>query len=141
MSEFLGVLESLETMILDAKRLPFTNKVVMSDQELLHFVDKLRILCKTEQVSKTVSDAELDTTVVAKEQEGLSQIDGLIQAKEEAKKISEGANDYADNVLAHLQLLVTKLHKNLIRLEKNIDDGRLALEDTKKKQMTEEVSS
>ena len=138
MSEFLGVLDSLETMILDAKRLPFTNKVVMSDQELLHFVDKLRILSKTEQVSKISAETECDATVVAKETEPLSQIDGLIQAKEEAKKITSGANEYADNVLAHLQLLVTKLHKNLIRLEKNIDDGRITLEESKKKQVIEE---
>ena len=140
MSELLGVLESLETMILDAKRLPFTNKVVIPDQDLLHFVDKLRILAKTEQHSVTVTEeASSDSETSLKETEGLSQLEDLIKAKEEAKKITTGANEYADNVLAHLQLLVTKMHKNLIRLEKNIDDGRLALDESKETHKKEEI--
>ena len=94
MSELLGVLESLETMILDAKRLPFTNKVVIPDQDLLHFVDKLRILAKTEQLAMTVNDDDSSQST-SKEMDGLSQLDDLIQAKEEAKKITSGANEYA----------------------------------------------
>ncbi len=60
-----------------------------------------------------------------------------IQAIQKANKIKDGANDYADYVLANLQLTLTKMQKNLIHLEKNIDSGRQILS-TQKQQMTKE---
>ena len=41
------------------------------------------------------------------------------QAENHADEITSGANTYADDILANLQLLVTKMQKNLINLDKN----------------------
>ena len=53
--------------------------------------------------------------------------DIIIKAKEEPQLIKKSMDEYSDNVLARLQLLITKLQKNLIRLEKNIDDSRMMI--------------
>ena len=50
--------------------------------------------------------------------------------KKDVDEMKQGADEYANDVLTQLQLLVTKLQKNLMRLEKNINAGRDMLSTT-----------
>ena len=50
-------------------------------------------------------------------------------SKEEAEAVVANADQYADALLAKLQLTVTKMQQNLIRLERNLQDGRQLVSD------------
>jgi hypothetical protein len=42
--EILGLLDTLESMILDSSKIPFTKKVVVDEESLLGIVDKMRLV-------------------------------------------------------------------------------------------------
>ena len=50
--------------------------------------------------------------------------------------MKQDANEYADGILSRLQLLVTKLQKNVIKIESNITEGRKLIE---QKQLSQHV--
>ena len=43
MNEALGVLEILESRIMESKRLPFSTKVIIEEKQVLELLDKLRL--------------------------------------------------------------------------------------------------
>ena len=144
MSELLGLIDALESHILESFKIPMTDKVVLTEAQLLQFIDKIRISAKNGDTARLAVDVQLSSEEQAKERikaefEGhvKNKFDSEIQAMQKANKIKDGANDYADYVLANLQLTLTKMQKNLIHLEKNIDSGRQILS-TQKQQMTQE---
>ena len=144
MSELLGLIDALEAHILESSKIPMTDKVVLTESQLLQFIDKIRISAKNGDTARLAVDVQLSSEEQAKECikaafEGQvkNKFDSEIQAMQKANKIKDGANDYADYVLANLQLTLTKMQKNLIHLEKNIDSGRQILS-TQKQQMTKE---
>lgn len=144
MSELLGLIDALEAHILESSKIPMTDKVVLNEAQLLQCIDKIRISAKNGDTARLAVDVQLSSEEQAKERikaafEGhvKNKFDSEIQAMQKANKIKDGANDYADYVLANLQLTLTKMQKNLIHLEKNIDSGRQILS-TQKQQMTKE---
>jgi hypothetical protein len=144
MSELLGLIDALEAHILESSKIPMTDKVVLTEAQLLQFIDKIRISAKNGDTARLAVDVQLSSEEQSKERikaafEGhvKNKFDSEIQAMQKANKIKDGANDYADYVLANLQLTLTKMQKNLIHLEKNIDSGRQILS-TQKQQMTKE---
>jgi hypothetical protein len=126
MSEILGIVDAIEAAIMEGKRLPFTDKVVLHEGQLLILIDKLRIVAKndTNTVRKAVEVGGLPEEDTTKISHGLSHSPDLSKAHADALRIREDAAIYADNVLAHLQLLVTKMQKNIIKLEQNLESGR-----------------
>ncbi|MDA1354584.1 MAG: hypothetical protein O3A01_09025 [bacterium] len=151
MHELLGVIDALEAAISDSKRIPLTGKIAVDEGHILAYVDKLRFLAKNmeksaarDAVDQTKRDDGQPTinaqdTQIKTHESPESFIENLIvEAKQNAFSIKSGANEYADNVLAKLQLLVTKMQKNLIRLERNIDEGRSMIEEKQKHYLTEE---
>jgi len=134
MSEILGILETLEVMVSDAKKVPFSKKVMVDQTMVLDLVDKLKFVVKRQEVElmahqnpQAVSGmSQQDTYNPAKD----SAVQMVLDAKKEATDIRQEASRYADNVLARLQLLVTKMQKNMVRLEENIKHGRLSMDDT-----------
>ena len=144
MSELLGLIDALEAYILESSKIPMTDKVVLNEAQLLQCIDKIRISAKNSDTARLAVDVQLSSEEQAKERikaafEGhvKNKFDSEIQAMQKANKIKDGANDYADYVLANLQLTLTKMQKNLIHLEKNIDSGRQILS-MQKQQMTKE---
>ena len=144
MSELLGLIDALEAHILESSKIPMTDKVVLTEAQLLQFIDKIRISAKNGDTARLAVDVQLSSEEQSKERikaafEGhvKNKFDSEIQSMQKANKIKDGANDYADYVLANLQLTLTKMQKNLIHLEKNIDSGRQILS-TQKQQMTKE---
>lgn len=136
MNELFGLLDSLEATILEAKKIPLTDKVVIEESCLLSLVDKIRLALKSEGrvVHESLKHQNIEPVpspenpvkkTEATNVSADSEIKELInQAKTDADSIKSGANQYAENVLANLQLLITKMHKNLLTMEKTIENGR-----------------
>jgi hypothetical protein len=143
MSEVLGLIDSLEASILEGKRIPMTNKIIIEEDRILHILDKVRLVIKSDaDIVKTAVDRTtrnngvmpLQRTIIESQQQGVPVSENSLSlASEEADKIRYGANSYADNVLANLQLIVAKMQTNLVKLEQNIESGRDVLD--KKKDM------
>lgn len=134
MSEILGILETLEVMVSDAKKVPFSKKVMVDQAMILDLVDKMKFVAKRQEVELLAHQdpqavgnlSQHETFNPAKD----SAVQMVVDAKKEANEIRQEASRYADNVLSRLQLLVTKMQKNMVRLEENIKHGRLSMDDT-----------
>lgn len=151
MHELLGVIDALEAAITDSKRIPLTGKMAVDEGNILGYVDKLRFLVKNLEKSaardavdqgkreggQPIMNAQ-DAQFKTHESPEAFMENLIVEAKQNAFSIKSGANEYADNVLAKLQLLVTKMQKNLIRLERNIDEGRSMIEEKQKHYLSEE---
>ncbi len=127
MNELLGIIDAIEARLMEGKKLPFTDKVVVHEGQILMLLDKLRIVAgnDSDAVRKAVEIGNEPVTneAVSEEKIDIQEAD-LTKAHDEALRIKEDAAVYADNVLAHLQLLVTKMQKNIIKLEQNLESGR-----------------
>jgi len=125
MNEILGILDAIEATIMEGKKLPFTDKVIIHEGQLLMLLDKLRIVAgNSDTVRQAVEIGNMPEKEVVVQQSSIPQAADLSKANAEALRIREDAAVYADNVLAHLQLLVTKMQKNIIKLEQNLESGR-----------------
>ncbi|RAP32105.1 hypothetical protein DID76_01335 [Candidatus Marinamargulisbacteria bacterium SCGC AG-414-C22] len=139
MNEILGMLDALESHILEAKKIPLSDKIIIEEKILIDIIDKVRITISSngDNVRKAVNigDEENIQTKPSQE-EKVTLIPDAEQASHDANKVKKGANDYADYILTSLQLTVTKMQNNLIKLEKNIESGREIIQ---KKQDNKEV--
>ena len=118
-AKFLGMVESLEAMLIDGKKMPLTDLVMVDEKKALLMIERLKAELKSwspEDAPQAASPPE----PVAEAQTDID-IDALIK---QADKIKLDANQYADNVLAKLVLLVTKLQKNLVGMERTLENGR-----------------
>ncbi|RAP27360.1 hypothetical protein DID74_00685 [Candidatus Marinamargulisbacteria bacterium SCGC AG-333-B06] len=128
MSKLLGLLDVLESKILDGKKVPLTEKVMVDEQDVISIIDKIRSVLQSDDVIqnniqvKAVNEELSKTNRASIEAEKNSDI-------EKAKKIKEGAQEYAQYILSNLQLIVTKMQNNLVKLEKNIEGGRKIIEE------------
>jgi len=116
MNEALGVVDAFEAKILDAKRIPFSGRIVLDEKQCLQLIDKLRYLLQNaeDSVARQVIDSTRDdSTDSLSAEDELDEAQRLMrEAESKSHDVKRGANDYADNVLARLQLLVTQLQKN-----------------------------
>lgn len=78
---FEGILDELESLMIDASRVPFTNKRVLEEDDVIRLLDDLR-----EKLPNEIVEA---THIVAERQRILE------HAQEEAQKIIEQAKSYA----------------------------------------------
>jgi len=128
MNEALGLVDAFEAKILDAKRIPFSGRIVLDEKRCLQLIDKLRYLLQNteDSVARKVIDSTKDDSIESlSAEEEVDEAQRLVrEAESSSHDIKKGANDYADNVLARLQLLITQLQKNLVGLERNIENGR-----------------
>ncbi len=131
MNKVLGLLDALEAIILDSKKIPMTDKVVVVEKQVIDVLDKIRLVLKSEEdvVEKTVDIAqEKPTPIISSTVENTTE-----EELEKAKKIKKGAEDYANYVLTNLQLAVTKMQTNLVKLEKNIESSRKVIDEKQNK--------
>ena len=130
MNEILGLLDALECMVLESKKIPLTENVIIEERKIIDLIDKIRITVNSNgnNVRQSV-DINEDSNLNYNDN---NRINNAVQTNkqnenevlEEARKIKDGASDYAEYVLTSLQLTVTKMQNNLIKLEKNIESGR-----------------
>ena len=139
MDEILGLVDALEAQILSAQKIPLTDKIMLTEKKLLNIIDKIRIVIKSEEdvVRKSIELQKREIDGIEKkfltEQEMQTKVPLTIiqNAEKEAEKIKEETNSYADYILSNLQLMITKMQKNILHMEKSIEDGRQALEQEK----------
>lgn len=128
------VLEEIENLVLDAARVPFTNKRVLEEDDIARLLDELREVMPTELIeakrivserSHIMEEANKEAqnivdqakNYVAKLTEGnivtqqaQEQAQGIIAAaKQEARNLQNDAVRYADDVFNHLETNVQKV--------------------------------
>lgn len=138
--ELLGLIDALEAQLLQGHRIPLTHKLVVDDDKILDLLDKIRLVIKSGpdvvRSSLNRSDTrglQADTIRAAQQlaqETTLSQSEVqkkaaeiINSAYEVASEIQNGAKKYADDVLANLLVIAT-------RLERNIESGRSRLSQT-----------
>jgi len=117
----LGLLDTLESVVLEGFKLPLTKKVMINEEQVLKIIDKIRLVLqggdefqKTEKVEK-----KMEVATSAIQSEGLPETDRgkateiVQQAYGLAKEIREGADKYADEVLSNLELSTTRVLRTI----------------------------
>jgi hypothetical protein len=129
MSELLGLLDALEAVILDSKKIPLTDNIVINEYKLIDIIDKARLVIKTKgDILKEKYQLRQESSPEVNLQSSKVTKSDIDLEMEKIKKIKQGAQEYASFVLSNLQLTVTKMQNNLIKLEKNIESGRDIIE-------------
>jgi len=137
--EALGLIDAIITTINDSPKKAFSNdKVIIDKKQIKNMLEKLKMVISRggDVVREAISGGANDEQPVVMEQKKLIGesspelfgVEGealLLQAKEEAGKIRDGADKYADNVLANLMVIVSKM-------ERTIENGRERLGQYKK---------
>ena len=128
MSKLLGLLDALESEIVDGKKVPLTEKVMVEEQDVMAIIDKMRAVIQSDDVIK--QNIQVNTTSELSSTPDQATIkEQTSNDLEKAKKIKEGAQEYAQYILSNLQLIVTKMQNNLVKLEKNIEGGRKIIDE------------
>ncbi|OGB87598.1 hypothetical protein A3H38_00935 [candidate division WOR-1 bacterium RIFCSPLOWO2_02_FULL_46_20] len=125
--EILGLLDTLESMILDGSKIPLTKKILINEEKVLSIIDKMRLVAQggggfakgaivsrqdglneKAEIKKGIAQAEKET-VDGRSQEEAKSVEVLQQAYQMAKEIRDGADKYADEVLANLEATSTRI--------------------------------
>ena len=120
--EILGLLDTLESFILDSTKIPFTKKIVVDEEKVLATIDKIRLVIQggTDFAKKAIvrgeneiSDSPVTPAAAAPEMEGRSRSEGkaveiIEEAYRMAKEVRDGADKYADEVLANIEATTTR---------------------------------
>ena len=114
--EILGLLDTLESMILDSSKVPFTKKVIVEEEKLLGLIDKIRLVVQGggDFARKAIGQEEAAVDQPTADQptraRGESKaVEVIEQAYQMAKEIREGADKYADEVLANLEATSSRI--------------------------------
>ncbi len=124
MDNIKGIIFSLEALFKSSKKKMFSEQILVDPKQLFVLLDKLKdSIDEYEEKQKQMAHQYYDqtTNISADPTE-------VIDAKKLAFKMKQDANEYADGILSRLQLLVTKLQKNVIKIETNITEGRKLIE-------------
>lgn len=136
--EIFTLLENLEENIENSKKVPFTNKVMIEQEEILNIIKDIRLKLPddlkqakwiSEERERILEEAKKEASDVVKEAENriISMIDEheitkkayeqknqiMEAANENSRQITQGAKEYADNILADLEKKVEKLLKEI----------------------------
>ncbi|MBH37490.1 hypothetical protein CL658_00460 [bacterium] len=128
MNKLLGLLDVLESKILDGKKVPLTEKVMVNEEDIISIIDKIRAVLQSDDVIQNNIQVNRASEISETDSQLKPDIDKNSDI-ENAKKIKEGAQEYAQYILSNLQLIVTKMQNNLVKLEKNIEGGRKIIEE------------
>lgn len=137
MDKILGLLDTLESLILDSLKIPMTGKTLISEADVLAVIDKIRLVLQGEPGITMRSPQERQEAPSAKikvpQVQDAGEVSGqdaqakameiIQQAYQASSEIKAGANKYADDVLSNLEANANKI----IRTIKN---GRLRLNKT-----------
>ena len=153
--EIVYLIDRLESLINEAKRLPLTSGVIVNQDEFLKVIDQMRITIPLEirearrlkeEREQFIAQAQVEAEKIVAEAKG--EVDSLLteeellkaareesakiieQARREAEKIRKGADEYAIEVLGQLQ-------DQLMALQTTIQHGLDYLQGPAKKEQGE----
>ena len=136
--EILGLLDHLESIVLDSAKVPFTKKIMADEEKLLSVIDKIRLVAQggggfaAGRVVSKPDGPEPDEAPASAEDERRPPHENkaaeiMEQAYKMSKEIREGADKYADEVLANLEATSTRILRTVKagreRLEKTTQAG------------------
>jgi hypothetical protein len=144
--EILGLLDTLESVVLDGTKIPLTKKVMINEEKVLGIIDKMRLVAqggggfakdaivgaslpggassvagrqgKKDEIRIVVEDERgakdegrrtKDEILEGRSVDEAKAVEILQQAYQMAKEIREGADKYADEVLANLEATSTRI--------------------------------
>lgn len=130
MSEILGILDALEAMIAQGGHIPLTGKVVLEEYRLIQLVTKLRLVVQNGEtmIRESIEVGQILTPESSRREPTFDALPMIQDAVTKAEKIKSGANEYAEYVLANLQLVVSKIQKDIAKMERSIEKGRSVLD-------------
>ncbi|MFA6431642.1 MAG: hypothetical protein WCV91_04615 [Candidatus Margulisiibacteriota bacterium] len=124
--EILGLLDTLESIILDSSKVPFTKKVMVDEEKVLAIIDKIRLVLqgghdyakkaigRTEGHAAASEEQTIEEAVeMARPKTESKGTEVLEQAYQMSKEIREGADKYADEVLANLEATSTRILRTI----------------------------
>lgn len=139
--EILGLLDTLESVVLDSPKVPFTKKVVIDEEKLLGIIDKIRLVLQgggdfarkaigrvdlpvaTPEPERETTNEDQPTQSEGRQRGEAKAMEVIEQAYQMAKEIRDGADKYADEVLANLEATSTRILRTIKagrdRLNKN----------------------
>ena len=132
--EILGVIDALEATLLSGARIPLTDKIVIEEHKIIPILDRMRALVRQGEGSakQQISGASVSAKpalradrIIMDTMENSEEI--VSSAFQKAQDIKKGADEYADQVLANLQVTLTKMQRNIIKMEQTVDNGRKRL--------------
>ena len=135
MDKIKGIIFLLESLFKSSKKQMLSNKLLVDPKEAFSLIEKLNeAVLELEKQQEPVMDQfyQASDVVSAPNTE-------LVDAQKEMLRLKQDANDYADGILSRLQLLATKMQKNVIKIEKNISEGRKLIEQKQMAQMKGET--
>lgn len=148
--ELFNILNELEELVETCPRVPMTSKVLIDEDRLLDYLDRIRtslpeemrqakwlvqerekvIADSKQEAMRIVQDAEQELHNRAEESEIVRKAQELSeehqkQAMEVAAKIKQGAYEYADDILSELE-------ENLLQILEDVKSGRSELNQSEK---------
>jgi len=135
--EILGLIDTLESMIVEGFRIPLTKKTVINEEEVLKVLDKIRLVVQgggglakiaignkpgiAAQPKQETIEFVSATREIEKVKLGLDQMsDGDLKATEIienaykiAKEVRMGADKYADEVLSNLEATSSRILRSV----------------------------
>ena len=136
--EIFTLLENLEEIIENSKKMPFTNKIIVEQEEILDVIKEIRLKLPEdlkqakwvrEERERILEEAKKEADDVVKEAENriISMIDEheitkkayeqknqiMEAANENSRQSTQGAKEYADNILADLEKRLEKVLKEI----------------------------
>jgi vacuolar-type H+-ATPase subunit H len=145
------LIERLEALVANGRRLPLTNSVIIDQADALEWIDQLRVTIPEEiksarrvtneverlleqareEAEQILARAQEQATYLIEERELTRQAEELSheiirQAQLESDEIRRGADDYASEVLVGLESEVMRTLKTIKRGLELLDDRRAA---------------
>ncbi len=136
--EIFTLLETLEELIENSKKVPFTSKIMVEQDEILDLIKEIRLKLPEdlkqakwvrEERERILAEASKEADDVVKEAENriIAMIDEheitkkayeqknqiMEAANENSRQITQGAKEYADNILAELEKSLEKTLKEI----------------------------
>ena len=132
--EILGLIDTLESMILEGFRVPLSRKTMIDEEKVLQVIDKIRLVAqggggfvkkaldkrtaapKQEEMSMIEDRKEMEKLKerlpAASEKEGKA-AEIIENAYKIAKEVRMGADKYADDVLANLEATSSRILRSV----------------------------
>jgi vacuolar-type H+-ATPase subunit H len=139
------LVERLEALVANGRRLPFSENVIINQDDALEYIDQLRVKSARrvtneverlleqarEEAEQILARAQEQATYLIEERELTRQAEELSheiirQARLEAEEVKRGADDYASEVLVGLESEVMRNLKTIKRGLELLDDRRSA---------------
>jgi cell division septum initiation protein DivIVA len=145
------LVERLEALVANGRRLPFSENVIINQDDALEYIDQLRVTIPEEvksarrvtneverlleqareEAEQILARAQEQATYLIEERELTRQAEELSheivrQARLEADEVKHGADDYASEVLMGLESEVMRTLKTIKRGLELLDDRRSA---------------